>query len=155
MSPFVSLILCWSLLSFSAGCDIPAVEVGEAFSGDVNTYEGVTMTAAEDSAAPDGIRVEVLNTTPKIIESGNAGDFSVQVELDGAWYELETLEDTYANTAEAYVYWTDVPRELELNWTYFYGSLPAGHYRVIKRFFEYRDPRDTTGFLLAAEFTLE
>ena len=153
MSQFMALILCWSLLSFSAGA--PAVEVGEAFSGDVNTYEGVTMTVVEDSAAPDGIRVEVLNTTTKIIESGNAGDFSVQVELDGNWYELETLEDTYANTAEAYVYWTGVPRELTLNWTYFYGSLPAGHYRVTKWFFEYRGPGDTTDFLLAAEFTLE
>ena len=66
MSHFMALILCWSLLSFSAGA--PSVEVGEVFTGDVNTYEGVTMTVVEDSATPDGIRVEVLNTTAKAIE---------------------------------------------------------------------------------------
>lgn len=153
MSQFMALILCWSLLSFSAGA--PAVEVGEVFTGDVNTYEGVTMTVVEDTATPDGIRVEVLNTTAKAIESGNTGDFSVQAELGGQWYELETLEDTYANTAEAYMYRTGVPRELDLNWTYFYGSLPAGHYRVIKWFSEYRGPGDATDFLLASEFILE
>ena len=89
------------------------------------------------------------------ITSGNGADFFVQAEQDGQWYELEPLRDDYANTAEAYIYETDVPREWVLNWTSYYGSLEPGHYRVCKWFFEYRGPGDTTDFLLAAEFTLE
>ena len=99
--------------------------------------------------------VEILNATPAEITSGNGADFFIQAERDGQWYALETLQDEYANTAEAYVYETDVPRELTLNWTAYYGSLSPGRYRVCKWFFEYRGPGDTTDFLLAAEFTLE
>lgn len=146
------LILLLSLTLAGHG-DRP--EVGNAFDGEVNAYEGVTMSVVEGTAAPDSITVEVINTTDKEINSGNTGDFAVQIEQDGGWYWLKTLQDEYANTAEAYRYRTNVPKQLELDWTQFYGSLESGHYRVVKPFSEYRGPGDSTHFLLAAEFSLE
>ena len=144
-----------SLLLILTNCGNGGPDVGELFEGEVNTYDGVTMSVVEGSAYPGQVSVEILNATDAEIDSGNEGDFFVQAERDGQWYALETLQDEYANTAEAYVYETDVPRELTLNWTAYYGSLPPGRYRVCKWFFEYRGPGDTTDFLLAAEFTLE
>ena len=143
------------LLLSLAGCGAGGPELGAVFAGTVNDYDGVTMSVVEGSAAPGQVSVEILNATDAEIDSGNGADFFVQAERDGQWYTLETLQDAYANTAEAYIYETDVPRELTLNWTAYYGSLPPGRYRVCKWFFEYRGPGDTTDFLLAAEFTLE
>lgn len=112
------------------------------------------MTVVEGTAMPGGVTVEVLNTTAAEIDSGNEHDFGLQMERDGRWYWLERKGD-FANTAEAYIFSTDEPRELALTWGSDYGSLKPGHYRAAKWFFEWRAPGDTTDFLLAAEFTLE
>lgn len=135
-------------------CGSKARISGEVFEGEVNTYEGVTVMVAEGTARPGTVTVEILNTTDLEIDSGNEHDFGLQKEVDGKWYWLETKGE-WANTAEALIYERDTPRELELTWDSRYGSLPEGHYRVIKSFFEYRGPGDCTDFLLAAEFNLD
>lgn len=127
-------------------------ELGDAFAGEVNTYPGVTMTLV-GKAMPGAATVEVLSTVDAEIDSGNEHDFFLQQEVDGVWYNLEY--EPMANTAEAWVYTKDEPRQVDCVWTSRYGGLPAGHYRIVKGFFEYRGPGDYTDFLLAAEFTLE
>ena len=129
----IALILAGCLLLLSA-CGI---KVGERFDGEVNNFEGVTMTVVEGTVRPGGLTVQVLNTTDEEIDSGNAYDFWVQVERNGAWYWLEE-EGERANTAEALIYLKDTPRELTFSWSDRYGSLPKGHYRVVKDFFEYQ-----------------
>ena len=111
-----------------------------------------TMSVVEGSAYPGQVSVEILNATDAEIDSGNEGDFFVQAERDGQWYALETLQDEYANTAEAYVYETDVSRELTLNWTAYYGSLSRAATGSASGFSSTGGPGDTTDFLLAAEF---
>lgn len=129
-------------------------EVGDAFDGGADNYEGVTMTLVEGTAMPGGVTVEVLNTTEAEILSGNEHDFGLQMEQDGQWYWLKRRGES-ANTAEAYGFPTDEPRELALAWGSRYGNLKPGHYRAAKWFFEHRDSGDNTDFLLTAEFTLE
>ena len=127
-------------------------KLGEPFTGEANTYPGVTMTLVGE-AMPGAVTVEVLNTTDAEIDSGNEHDFAVQQEVDGVWYSLEY--EPKPNTAEALIYSTDEPRQLTFSWARRHGSLPKGKYRVVKGFFEYRGPGDYTDFLLAAEFTLD
>lgn len=146
----MAVLLCVLLLT---GCGGEA-KTGEKFEGGVNTYEGVTMAAVEGTAYPGTVTVEILNTTDAEIDSGNASDFALQKEVDGEWYWLETRKDEYANTAEALIYPKGETVEQELMWANMYGSLPEGHYRVVKHFFEYRGPGDCTDFLLAAEFDI-
>lgn len=148
---FLSLALL-GLLTLTACYGAP--KVGDAFEGEVNNYEGVTMTVVDGTAMPGGITVEVLNTTEAEINSGNEHDFGLQMEQDGQWYWLERKGE-FANTADAYMFSTDQSRELALKWGSSYGSLKPGHYRVTKWFFEHRDSGDPVDFLLAAEFTLE
>lgn len=139
-------------LAVFAGERSSAPKLGEPFTGEVNTYPGVTMTLVGE-ALPGAATVEVLNTTDAEIDSGNEYDFAIQQEVDGVWYSLEL--EPMANTAEAWIYNKDEPRQVECVWTRMYGGLPAGHYRIVKAFFEYRGPGDHTDFLLAAEFTLD
>lgn len=143
-------ILLSSLLFLLSGC---GAKVGELFEGEVNTYEGVTMSLVEGKIYRGSANIEILNTTDAQISSGNAYDYSLQKEVDGAWYWLEAQGGS-ANTLEALTYPKDETVEQVLSWTGRYGNLSAGHYRVVKDFFEYRGPGDYTGFLLAAEFTI-
>jgi len=147
------LLLIPALLLALTGCS-GAPAVGEAFEGTVNDRDGVTMTIVDGTVSRGGVTVEVLNTTEADINSGNEGDYGLQIEQDGRWYWLEPKRNL-ANTSEAYVYSKDEPRELELAWRGAYGALKPGHYRVTKWFFEFQESGEHPEFLLACEFDLE
>ena len=130
----------------------------EASDLEVNTHEGVTMTVVDGSAYPGQVKVTILNATDTEIDSGNSADFFLQVEQNGQWYDLEENGD-FANTAEAYIFEKNTPREMTFQWASRYGSLDAGHYRAVKWFFEFhkdeteRDKR-VVDFALAAKFDI-
>lgn len=149
------LALC--LLALTACGSAPKISE-EASDLEVNNHEGVTMTVVDGSAYPGQVKVTILNATDTEIDSGNSADFFLQVEQDGQWYDLEENGD-FANTAEAYIFEKDTPREMTFQWASRYGSLDAGHYRAVKWFFEFhkdeteRDKR-VVDFALAAEFDI-
>ena len=150
------LALC--LLALTACGHAPKVSE-EASDLEVNTHEGVTMTLVDGSAYPGQVQVTILNTTDTEIDSGNSADFFLQVEQDGQWYNLIPKQKEFDNTAEAYIYDEETPREMTIQWADRYGSLDPGHYRVVKWFFEFhkdeteRDKR-VVDFALAAEFDI-
>ena len=82
---------------------------------EVNNHEGVTMTVVDGSAYPGQVKVTILNATDTEIDSGNSADFFLQVEQDGQWYDLEENGD-FSNTAEAYIFEKDMPREMAFQW---------------------------------------
>ena len=129
-------------------------QVGDKFTDEVNSYDGVSMAVVEWTVQPTGAAIRVFSTVDAEIDSGNAYDFSLQLEQDGAWYSLKEKEPL-DNTAEALVYSKDSPVVLEIDWSSRYGELPPGHYRIVKSFFEYRDGGEHIDFLLTAEFTIE
>lgn len=130
-----------------------AAEVGEINghalvenTDEVNTLAGVTMTVDECSA--DGAAYMIQNGSDAEISFGL--DFGVQAEKNGVWYSIQhegmavisILKLLEAGTEGTYT----------CGWTDGYGSLPAGHYRLVKAV--------TAGwknesYWLAAEFTLE
>ena len=148
-------VLC--LLALTACGSAPKISE-EASDLEVNNHEGVTMTVVDGSAYPGQVKVTILNATDTEIDSGNSADFFLQVEQDGQWYDQEENGD-FANTAEAYIFEKNTPREMTFQWASRYGSLDAGHYRAVKWFFEFheneteRDKR-VVDFALAAEFDI-
>ncbi len=150
------LALC--LLVLTACGSAPKVSE-EASDLEVNTHEGVTMTVVDGSAYPGQVQVTILNTTDTEIDSGNSADFFLQVEQDGQWYNLIPKQKEFDNTAEAYIYDEETPREMTFQWADRYGSLDPGHYRAVKWFFEFhkdeteKDKR-VVDFALAAEFDI-
>lgn len=130
-------------------------KIGEQFVGEINSLDGVTMTVVEETASPEGISIEVMNTTVKEIGSGNSSDYNLQVESDGKWYWLKENR-SFGVTAEIYFYNKDKSVIYDLNWKDRYGSLPNGRYRIVKDFSEYHSKAGySTFFQLAAEFNLK
>ena len=128
------------------GSTVP--ELGEVFTGEVNTFEGMSMEVVQGTVYEDRATIEILNASGEHILGGNWYDYRIQVLVDGVWYEL--VGAPFANTDEAEMYGGKLGQGL--NWLSRYGKLPAGTYRVVKKFF----PLDNRGedFLLAAEFVV-
>lgn len=83
----------------------------------------------------------------------------------GPWYELEILKDGQWIAAPIYaeVCWEDIawviPQEdttqWEINWTWIYGTLPAGEYRISKEIMDFRQTGDFDTCKSYACFTIE
>lgn len=69
-------------------------------------------------------------------------DYSILVNSNGNWNAVPYLVDEVAWTMEAYEIPLDDSIEFELRWERLYGELPAGTYRVVKGFTDFRDGGD-------------
>ncbi len=85
--------------------------------------------------------------------------------LTGAWYEIEVSEGGQWKVAPVYaeVCWEDIAWEIpsedttqwEVNWTWIYGTLPAGEYRMAKEIMDFRQTGDYDTCRSYAYFTIE
>lgn len=85
--------------------------------------------------------------------------------LTGPWYEIEVSEGGIWKPAPTYaeVCWEDIAWEIqpenttqwEINWTWIYGSLPQGEYRISKEIMDFRQTGDFDTCRSYAYFTIE
>lgn len=132
------------LLTALAGC---GAKLGEEFTEEVNTLEGVTLTVDGETVSPEGITYIVDNQSETDLNFGQ--DYSLQKEEKGKWYQLSPA-NSVAVTLELLWVPAGGTETLEVNWDVAYGKLPAGHYRILKSFAD-----NENGYYLAGEFTLE
>ena len=123
-------------------------ELGEAFTGEVNTFDGISMEVVQGSVSEAGATIEIENASGKHIMGGNQYEYRIQVLVDGVWYELVGAD--FANTDEGLLY--DGWIGQGLNWYSRYGKLPAGSYRIVKKLWPQGNLGDA--FLLSAEFVI-
>lgn len=114
---------------------------------------GVVLSAKD--VTPDGM-------TLVCTQSGGepTGELST-----GAWYEIEVSDGGQWKSAPIYaeVCWEDIawiiPAEdvtqWEVNWTWIYGTLPAGEYRIVKEIMDFRQTGDYDTCRSYAYFTIE
>ena len=116
------------------------------------TREGVTLAAVAGSATDHFVSAVLENTTAQQLCTGKADDFGLEQLQNGKWTEL--APETASGAADKSVcYIPGMPAQLDFDWTEKCGSLPAGHYRVVKRFFA-GEGEKAEGFYLAAEFDI-
>ena len=81
-------------------------------------------------------------------------DYSLLVNTNGVWNAVPYLIDEVAWTAEAYGLPLDGSIEFELKWERLYGELPAGTYRIVKGFMDFRGPGDYDSATFHTEFEI-
>ena len=118
---------------------------------EVNTLVGVTMYM-ETYKSTEG-EVEICNEYGKELQYGDWYD--IQVQQDGNWYSMPLIIDNAAYHDIAYPVQDQTTSVWEVNWSYFYGELPAGKYRIVKDIIDLREPGDYTKYYLAAEFEIK
>ena len=76
------------------------------------------------------------------------------IVLKEAWEDVPTIIEDYGWTAEAYMVAKDDVTEFEYNWEWLYGKLPAGIYRLVKGFTDFRESGDYDNFAYWTEFEI-
>ena len=154
MKKIITMILCIMLVLIFASCGQSKIELGEESSVREDTKFDVSMEIVDGTLTQTSATIRVINNTDIEIDSGNAYDFAIESQQNGKWYSIKTEERT--NTAEAWTF--EGTRDVEINWSQIYGTLPNGHYRIVKYFSPWAED-GTYGFddsfYLTAEFEIQ
>lgn len=164
MKKRVLQILTFLLLIGLVGCGKEHVEV-------LPTENGQSTETADnvDEGFPNwGITLSVKDVTSSGLtlvctQSGGestgelqtGSDYNLIVLKDGTWQEVPTVIEEYGWTAEAYLIAKNDVREFEIKWEWLYGKLPAGTYRLVKGFADFREAGNYDTFDYWVEFEIE
>ena len=122
----------------------------ELFTEEVNTLEGVTMQLKNYNAAEGD--VEIWNESGRELTYGDW--YEIQVYQDCNWYSMPLIIDNVGYHDIGYPVQGQSSSIWEINWSYFYGELPKGKYRIVKDILDIREPGDFTKYYIAAEFEI-
>ena len=104
---------------------------------------GITMSAKDVTPAGMTLLIDQKggNSTGELTYGE---DFSIEVKSDefGTWEKLGYITDEINWTDIGYILEPGAHNEEQINWTYIYGYLPAGHYRLVKEFMDFRKTGD-------------
>lgn len=118
---------------------------------EVNTLDGVTLQMEKYSNR--GGDVEICNTTDMNIEYGEW--YEIQVLVHDKWYALPYIVENAAFHQPAYQAKKDETVIWEVDWSWLYGELPKGTYRIVKDVMDFRGTGDYTKYYLADEFEIK
>ncbi|MBP3854185.1 MAG: hypothetical protein IK990_01050, partial [Ruminiclostridium sp.] len=104
---------------------------------------GITMSAKDVSPAGMTLLLDQKGGNPTG-ELTYGEDFSIEIKSDefGTWEKLGYITDEINWTDIGYILEPGAHNENQINWTYIYGYLPAGHYRLVKEFMDFRKTGD-------------
>ena len=107
------------------------------------TSSGLTIVCRQQDGAPTG---ELQTGSP----------FTLERLDNGPWVEVETIipKDSICWTMEAWRIMPDEIVEWSVDWSYLYGELPAGSYRISKSIMDFRGSGDYDQQLYYAGFDI-
>lgn len=162
--------LCALLLSLAAVLSLAGCYRANMLDKDALPPEEELTAQTEKTGEPQwGITMEAKDVTPKgmtlvIHQEGgvevtgqiNTGDPYGLYRLEGdIWMEVPMIRDDIAWNAIAYLIPFGGELEQELNWSWMYGELDAGEYKLVKSFMDFRGTGDYDQASFEVEFTVE
>ena len=130
-----------SVVSFPQPIELEKPDWGITLTAKNVTSKGMTLVCSQSGGEITGE-----------LECGS--DYSLLVNTNGVWNAVPYLVDEVAWTAEAYYLPLDGSIEFELKWERLYGELPAGTYRIVKGFMDFRGPGDYDSATFHTEFEI-
>lgn len=134
---FIAFILAIALMAAALFLFAPA---------GVTTVDGISFSVPPDTVTPAGAVYTVINETDGIVTFG--APYTIEKKGLLGWRKCLPHPLVTGWTAIAYVAWPTATQDL--NWSYLYGGLSPGTYRLVKKI----NAADTE-YTLAAEFTVQ
>ena len=146
--------------------------IAESFPAQILNVYSIKMASNYDSndAVPDwGVSLmatDVTNSSMTLLcfqKGGNPDGelqtgsyYVIEQYIDGAWCYIDywNQEQDVAWTMEAYIISENDTSEFEINWSWLYGSLPAGKYRIGKEIMNFRGAGNYDTAMYYAEFEI-
>ncbi len=130
--------------------------------------ESVNLPDTGDEGFPNwGLTLSVKDVTESgltLVCTQSGGELTGELQtgsdyklivLKEAWEDVPTIIEDYGWDMIAYGVAKDDVTEFEYNWEWLYGKLPAGTYRMVKGFTEYRESGDYDNFAYWTEFEIK
>ena len=130
-----------SVVSFPQPIELEKPDWGITLTAKNVTSKGMTLVCSQSGGEITGE-----------LECGS--DYSLLVNTNGVWNAVPYLVDEVAWTAEAYYIPMNDSIEFELKWERLYGELPAGTYRIVKGFMDFRGTGDYDSATFHTEFEI-
>ena len=144
------------LISLSlAGCSQTADSVTQAADASPDKW-GITLETGD--VTPNGLTLICSQSGGEDVHELNTGSFySIQKLEDSAWADVAPLphEQEIAWTTEAWIIQKGGTTEWDIHWSWLYGELPAGEYRLVKPISNFKGPGDYATEPFYATFTIE
>lgn len=93
------------------------------------TDKNIILKTKEETLTNTGAVVVLDNNSDIAISFGE--DYWLEIEQNGKWYSLETINDFVVNTP-LYHLKAGESKEKSISWSYAFGTFPKGKYRIIK-----------------------
>ncbi|WP_214482223.1 immunoglobulin-like domain-containing protein [Bacillus sp. SM2101] len=120
----------------------------------VNNFDGVTMIALEETVSSTGLIVAFENTSDEEYTYGEY--FLLEKNINGSWYQVPVAFDgNYGFNDIGYSLPSSDVKEWTVDWSWLYGNLNTGKYRIVKDILDARKAGDYDKYHLTAEFTVE
>lgn len=164
MKRWFTLTLAGLLALSLTGCGSSAGAGSSAPQGtNSSSSEVSSVQTAED---PWGLTLSAKDVTPTgltlvIKQQGGSptgqlqygSGYTLEVRTGDTWQEVpDTVDGNFAWDDLAYPVTMDGQTEETIDWDWLFGSLSAGHYRLSKRFMDFRDTGDYDTQLYQVEF---
>lgn len=153
MNKFLKILISLALATLLLpGCTKAKPQMPTPYE-EVNRIAGLTMTPEDASVSTGGLTLIFENTTDK--ESIFGEFFALEKKIDGSWYHVPlTIKGDYAFNDIAYILGPGESQEFTLDWSWLYGFLDPGDYRIVKDVLDFRGAGDFDRYYLTAEFTI-
>ncbi|MGI6546087.1 MAG: immunoglobulin-like domain-containing protein [Fastidiosipilaceae bacterium] len=129
------------------GIDIRYEEVDEFLS-----HWPVFMGVKEDSVTPSGLTITFKNNTG--VEQLFGESYTIQRGADTEWVDLDPIIENYGFHDIGYILPAMGSEDMDVDWEWLYGKLPAGEYRIVKDILTVDSPGDYEAFTLYSTFTV-
>jgi hypothetical protein len=118
----------------------------------INNFDGVNMTVKEETVSSTGITVVIENNSE--VQCIYSEDFLLEKKIKGKWYQVPVIIESYGFNDIGYELTPGEKGEWSVDWTWLYGSLDAGEYRIVKSVLAFRSTGDFDEYKLAADFNI-
>ena len=116
----------------------------------IDTSDLIEIYVLEDTITSTGLTYCVKNNGESRVSFG--ASYSLERFKMGNWYKVPTLSGTIAYPAIEYNISKGEEQQYSQNWSYTYGKLPKGKYRLVKKMRKAADTTKGYAFWVAAEF---
>ncbi len=147
---------------------LPVVKPEEDVDGNIDTaftvdegFPNWGLTLSVKNVSATGLTLVCTHSGGALTGELETGEPYLLITLtDGTWKTVEELplpEGVDGRAWNSLAYWIpkDGSREFEINWEWIYGELPAGTYRLIKGFMDFRGTADYDSFDYWVEFEIQ
>lgn len=150
---FAAVSLLFALVSCAQISSNPVAK-GETSSQQDENQWGITLSA--EDVTPTGMTLVCTQSGGTVQGSLETGSpFTIEQVVDGVWLPVETKPGLdWAWTMEAWLIQQETTTKWAVDWSFLYGSLEPGDYRISKEIREFRAPGDYTSKICCAEFKI-